>query len=282
MLVHLAEHVKRVPQDLVALELRLGPVRRPLLDLKRIPIPEVLREHIHRLAKHALSLALLHFERTNLVDQVVAHIAQVQGVQHAESEVNGELQAGIVGCGLDGLFCLVKHKAESLIAGVLQRQPVLRLIHAEAARTARARRKENVVVDDVLARQAFFLEELEMLHQIPHREIRRVALPVVAVFLADLERRHIRHRQLLATVSAALKYGADQILVLPGEAAKKNRDFAALLCRKRALHRPVEVSGLVEAGDLAQAYALRFQTLLDLEVVFNLNELRCHTRLLSF
>ncbi|MGO9124354.1 MAG: hypothetical protein ACLP6G_05635 [Terriglobales bacterium] len=68
----------------------------------------------------------------------------------------------------------------------------------------------------------------------------------------------------------------DQVFVLPGESAEKNRDSIALFGRKRSLHWPVEVSGLVETSDLAQARPLGSQSLLDFYVVFNLNEMGRH------
>src|ERR1700722_18772809 len=93
MLVHLAEHIESVSQNLVAFEFRLGPVRSPLFDLKRVPISEILAKPLHGLAEHALRLALIDFERANLVNQVVEHVAHVHCIEHSESEVNGELQS---------------------------------------------------------------------------------------------------------------------------------------------------------------------------------------------
>ncbi len=56
-----------------------------------------------------------------------------------------------------------------------------------------------------------------MLHQVAHREIGRIALPVVAVLLAELEPGHVRHRHALAVVAGAQENGANQLLVLPGK-----------------------------------------------------------------
>jgi hypothetical protein len=117
---------------------------------------------------------------------------------------------------------------------------------------------------------------LEILHQIAYGEIGRIALPVVAVFLSRLERRHVRHGQLLAPISAALEDRANQILVLPCEATEQDRHAAALFCGKGALDWTVEVGRLVKSGNLPQAHALRFQSLFDLRIIFNLDESRRH------
>src|SRR5258708_3073557 len=135
MLIHLAENIEGVPQDLIALEFRLGPVRSQLLDLKRVPVSEVLAKSVHRLAKYAVSLALLYFKWTNLIDQVVEHVAQMHGVEHAESEVDCELQPWLTRGRLDSVAVLEQQHAETIEAGVLQREAILRLIHAEAAWT---------------------------------------------------------------------------------------------------------------------------------------------------
>jgi hypothetical protein len=281
VLMHLAEYVKRVAQNLIALEFRLRPLRSPLFNLKRIPIPEVVAKPIHCLAKHAFGLALVHFKRTNLVNQIVEHIAHMHGVQHAKSEVDREFQSRLARCRLDPIAVLEQQHSEPIEPGILQCEAILRLIHAKPARSAGPRRKENVVVQNVPSWNAFLLEELQILHQIANRKICRIALPVVAELFADLKRWHIRHRQLLAPIPAALKNRTNQILVLPREPPKQNRNFPALLCRKCAFHRSVEMCGPVKTGNLAQAHALCFQTLLEFHVVFNLDKLRCHTRLLT-
>src|ERR1700719_56585 len=122
MLVHLAGYIESVAQNFIALELWLGPVRRELLDLKRIPIPEVIAEPIHRLAEYALSLALRHFERANLVDQVIKYVTQVHGVQHAKSKIDCELQPRLArGC-LNSIAVLEQQHAEAIEAGILQRE----------------------------------------------------------------------------------------------------------------------------------------------------------------
>src|SRR5260370_39982900 len=132
MLVHLAENIESVPQDLVTLEVRLGPVWSPLFDFKRVPVSEVLAKSIHRLAEYAISLTLLHFERPNLVDQVVEHIPQVHGVQHAESKVDRELQSRLARGRLDSVAVLEHQHTEAIESGVLQHESILRPATPEA------------------------------------------------------------------------------------------------------------------------------------------------------
>jgi len=111
--------------------------------------------------------------------------------------------------------------------------------------------KENVVIQNVLARNTFFLHELQILHQIADGEIRRIALAVVAELLPGLEGGDIRHRQLLAAVTLALEDSANQVFVLPGEASKQNCGTGPLVSRERPFHRTMGMRGLVEPGNLA-------------------------------
>src|SRR5205807_7471577 len=159
---------------------------------------------------------------------------------------------------------------------VFQSEAILGLIHAEAARPARARRKEDVVVQNLLAREALFLKKLEVLHKVADREIGGIALAVIAKFLAGLEGGDIRYGQLLATIAAALEDGANQIFVLPGKAAEQNRHPAALVGCERPLYRTMEVLGLVQSGNLAQAGPLGFYASLDLRVILHLDDIRRH------
>ena len=107
-----------------------------------------------------------------------------------------------------------------------------------------------------MPREALFFEELEILHEVADREIRRIALAIVAKLFPGLEGSNIRHRQLLAAVTAALEDSANQVFVLPCEASKQNCGTGPLVSRERPFHRTMEVRGLVESGNLAQAGAL--------------------------
>src|SRR5579862_6604637 len=64
--------------------------------------------------------------------------------------------------------------------------------------------------------------------------------------------------------------------MLPGKAAKKNRDLVPFFGCESAFHGAVEVGGPVQPGDLAQSNAFSFEALLNLYIIFNLDELRRH------
>ena len=65
--------------------------------------------------------------------------------------------------------------------------------------------------------------------------------------------------------------------MLPGEPPKQDGGVRSLIGSECALHRSMEMGGLIEPGNLAQAGALGFQTLLDFGVVLNGYEMSCHT-----
>src|SRR5438552_8983841 len=141
-------------------------------------------------------------------------------VQHAETKVDGEFESRFArGC-FDAVAVFKQQHAEAVKSSILQRKPILGFVHAEAAWSARSRSEEDVVVQNLLARDTFLLQKLEILHQVPDGKIRRIALAIVAVLFARLEGGDVRHRQLLAAIAAALKDGANQILMLPCETAK--------------------------------------------------------------
>ena len=101
------------------------------------------------------------------------------------------------------------------------------------------------------------LESLQVLHQATDREIRWIALAVVAELLADLECGHIGDRQSLALISAAFEHRAKHVVVLPGHAPDEHGDFAALGRGKRPFHWTLELLlELHQAGSRAQSGAL--------------------------
>jgi hypothetical protein len=64
--------------------------------------------------------------------------------------------------------------------------------------------------------------------------------------------------------------------MLPGESSKQDRDAIPLLSLEGPLYGPVKMGWLVQAGNLPQLTALRFQTLFDFFVVIDLYEMGCH------
>ena len=112
--------------------------------------------------------------------------------------------------------------------------------------------KKTKLSKNLLSRQTFLLQELEVLHQIANGEICRITLPVIAKLLAGLECGNVGNRQLLAAIAASLEDGANQVLVLPGEAAKQNGYPIPLVGGEGSLYGTMKMCGLVQASDLAQ------------------------------
>ena len=133
------------------------------------------------------------------------------------------------------------------------------------ARSARTRCEEYVTVDDLPLRQALLLERLQVLNEIAYRKVRRIALPVVAVFLTGLERLHIRGRNGLGTIAQAFQGAMDQLFVLPGQTSEKKRGVSALIFGEHALDRLFELVDFAfdDARLFLQARAFFRETLLD-------------------
>ncbi len=144
---------------------------------------------------HPVRLALVHFEGTNLVDQLIDHVAEVERIEHAHAKVDGKLQSRLAAGRLDAVGLLEEQYAEPFKAGILQRKPVLRFVHAEAARTAGAGGEEDVVVDDLLPRLPLLFQLLQIADQVAHGKVSGVALAVIAELLARLKVRDYRSRE---------------------------------------------------------------------------------------
>src|SRR5262249_36239241 len=148
-------------------------------------------------------------------------------------------------------------------AGVAQGLAVLGDVHAEAAGAAGAGREEEVLLDDLFARQALLVaQHLEVLHQVADREIRRVALGAVTELLADPERRVVGAGHVLALVAEPAQRALDEEVLRRGEPADEQRDALALLPRHLRLEHAVDP---LPAGLLhAEALALRLLERLEL------------------
>ena len=267
----LADLGQRVDPDLpllafVGADLLRHPLRQVFVIFERLALAQHGAKRVHRFVENTVGRALFHFEWTNAEDHLVHDVAQVQRVEHAHAEVHRKLQPRLARGRLHAVVLLEQQHAEAVEACVLQGQAILGLIHAEAARATGASGEEDVVVDDLLLGHAAGFQALQILHQVAHRKIRRIALPVVAVFLAELERRHIRHRQDLAAVAAAFEDGLDDLFVLPGQAAEENRHLAALLRGEGTLDGTLEVTdrATIEAHHAGQPRAFLRQLPLNL------------------
>jgi hypothetical protein len=143
---------------------------------------------IHGFVELLVRFAGIDFVGANRVSDFVQHVAAVQRVEDAQEEVQIHLQAGF-GVGLAQAAGLLEQQhAEAVETRVAQRQAILGFVHAEAAGSASARGEEHVAVDDFLLGQPLLFQALQILHQVADGEVSRVALAVVAVFLARLKR----------------------------------------------------------------------------------------------
>src|ERR1700752_3116319 len=179
---------------------RQRPFRRRILDVPPLAIPQRVRKRLDRIMDHLIRLALFQLKGPDLIHQLIDHVAQVQRVQHTHAEIYTELESRLSARSLYAVSLLEQQHTEAIEPGVLQRKAVFSLVPAEAPRATRAGREEDIVVDDLLAAQPFPFELLQIPHQIADREIRRVALTVVAELLACLEIRNFRSRDVLAVI----------------------------------------------------------------------------------
>ena len=214
------------------------------LELPRLLLAEDLVEVVHGLVEHLVGLAGVDLVRTERVGDFVHHVAAVERVEDAEEEVEIHLQPGF-GVGLAQAAGLLEQQhAEAVEPGVAQGQAVFGFIHAEAAGTAGAGGEEDVPVDDFLLAETLFFEALEVLDEVADGEIGRIALAVVAVFLAGLERLHVRGRHGLGAIAESFERAMHQLFVFPGETAEQQRGVRALLLGEGLFLRPFEMMDL--------------------------------------
>lgn len=98
-----------------------------------------------------------------------------------------ELEAGLARRGFGSVTVFEQQHPEAIEPSILQREAIFRFVHAEAARAARARGKEDVVIQNLVPGQAFLLKELKILHQISYGAVSGITLAVVAKLLTSLE-----------------------------------------------------------------------------------------------
>ena len=237
----LAQRVADIFELLVPGQAARNPSRRALQDFVTLPVLQKITELIHDFFDCLAGCTRSNLVRTDLVNHVVDHIAQVQRIELPHAEISGELQAGVARCRLDAMVLLEKQDPEAPEARILQRHAVLGLVHAEAARSARPRGEKNVVVDDFLARETASFQRPQEFDEVADRKVSRITLPVVAIFLTRLERGHVGVRQHLEAIAAAAKNGLDEALVFPGKASEKNGDPVAFFCGEEPLHGAVKV-----------------------------------------
>ena len=235
VIAHLAERVGPVFQRLALREARAERRGQSIEDVGGPTLAQARRQELHALVHDAIGFALTHFERSDLIGHIVHHIAQVERVERGHPEVDRELQPRLARRGLDAVRLLEEQDPEAVEAGVLHGEPVLRLVHPEAARPARSRREEHVAIDDVLPRHALRLECVQKLDEVPDHEVGRIALPVVAVLLAKLERGDVWSGHHLHAIAGRLERGLQQGIVLPREPADQDGHLVAFSgCERHA------------------------------------------------
>lgn len=82
---------------------------------------------------------------------------------------------------------------------------------------------------------------LEILHEVAHREVRGVALAVVAVLFAGLECIGVGGWNHLSSIAQALEVALDQVFVPKGEPPKQHRGRRPLIGGEDMLHRALKL-----------------------------------------
>ncbi len=169
-------------------------------------------------------------EGTQPVLHHVDDVAGEEGLAEREEERLVEQEAELfAGRLLEPTGLLEEQDPEAVEARVADRLAVLGHVHAEAAGTARAGRDERVALDDFVGGEAFFVSEpAELLHEVAHREVRRVALSSVAELLAEAQRVVVGAVERAHFVADALEGTFDEVVVRHRQATDEQRRLAPL------------------------------------------------------
>ena len=231
----------------------------------RLFAPHHFLEQVHALIEHPVGLPSIHFEGADLVGNIIDDVPDVHGVQDAQKEVEIHFQTGFRFGLIQAAALLEKKHTESIKPRVTQRQAILSFVHAKPAGSAGARCKEHVTIDDFLLGHTLLFQVLQVLHQIAHREIGGIALPVVAVFLAELERLLVGNGKRFALIAQAFERAVNQLLVFPGQPSKQNRGLLALRLGERMLHRPLKTlcALTLDPGFFLQPFSFFLEPLAD-------------------
>src|ERR1035437_9664966 len=209
-------------------------------------LAEHLMEVIHALVEDAVGVARVHLEGTQRVGHFVHDVAAVERVEDAEEEIEVHFQAGF-GVGLGQAARLLEEEhAKAIEAGVAQGEAIFGFIHTESAGSAGAGGEEDVAVDDFLLGNALLFQGLQVLHQVADGEAGGIALAVVAVLFAGLERLHVRGGNGFGAIAEALQGAVHQLFVLPGKSAEQEGGLGALVPGE------VTLGGTLEVVDLAR------------------------------
>src|SRR6266571_5707423 len=131
--------------------------------------PEHLVQIIHAITNGRVGFALLDLERANLITDIGDQVANVHRVENRQEEVHVQPQSRFGFRLTQPARLLEQHDAKFVEPRIAQRQSVFGFIHPEPARPARACGEEDVVVNDLLPRQASLLQRLQVLHEVSKR-----------------------------------------------------------------------------------------------------------------
>ncbi len=260
---------------LVLFKIRLGPRWRGIHDVPALAVAQRVGQRLYGVADYLVRLTLVHLKGTDLIDQLVDHVAEVERIEHAHTEIDRELQAGLAARRFDAVSLLEEQNAESVEACILQREAILGLVHAEAARAAGACCEEDVIVDDLLLRQSLLFEALQVAHQIADGEIRRVALAIISKFFPCLKIGHDGRRNIFTAIAAAMKDRLNHLLVLPSKAAEKDRDIVTFARREGAFDRLLKLAHARQSRLRAEPRTFRIDTGLNLYFKIGLDDFCC-------
>ena len=165
---------------------------------------------MHRLIQNRICLSLRHLIGANLIGEAVDEVGHHERVDEAEEKIHVQLQPGLSARLLHPGRLLKEDDPEAAKAGVVEGEPVLRLVHAETARAARSGSEEDIILDNLLFREPLLLQFLEVLNEVSYRKVGGVALAVVAVLLAHLKGLHRRDGEVLRLIAEAFEGGLAQ------------------------------------------------------------------------
>ena len=178
-----------------------------------------------RLSRHDLVRAHLVFQ---ILHEVGAEDAPEATERHRQVQVDAVTHGGLL------VHLVLGHQehAESVEAGIPERQLVALVVLAEAAGAAGARRQVDVFLRHLggadLAR--FLLEEID---EVARGEAGRAALADVGDLASGQKILARRHGQHLRVVAAVLQHGLQDALEPPVQPAEENRRRIALGARER-------------------------------------------------
>ncbi len=186
--------------------------------------------------------AFFNFIGAKGVKELIHDISNVEGVDHAEEEVQICFEARLLpGALVEAVVSSEQDDPKAVEPRMTQGEPILGLVHAESAGSARPCGHEDVPGDDVLAAQAGRLKILDVLHQVSHGEVRGIAQAVVPVFFRALVTCERDVGEGPRPIAEALQDSFHQPVVSGRQPAKQHRGVRSLRIEERVLNGAVVV-----------------------------------------